>query len=289
MQKLSKHVSIIPTIGVILLIPLCAVPAFSYSVLTHEEIVDLLWTDGIQPNLLARFPALTEEQLREAHAYAYGGSVIQDLGYYPFGNKEFTNLVHYVRSGVFVRELLRQSQNANEYAFAMGALAHYTSDYSGHPAVNRAVAMQYPKLRQKFGDSVTFAQGKTAHVKTEFSFDVLQVAKQRYVSEKFHNFIGFEVSKELLERVFPVVYGRTLDDVLPHLDLTIRTYRYAASQFIPQLTKVAAQMHKDDLPADPGSKPHQLYATISSHSFPDMRHRRKSIVTANNGRRHRRA
>lgn len=240
----------IPVFGVFLLLQLYATPAFSYSVLSHEEIVDLLWADSIQPNLLARFPKLTEAELREAHAYAYGGSVIQDLGYYPFGNKEFTNLVHYVRSGDFVREMLRQSQDANEYAFAMGALAHYTSDFSGHPAVNRAVALQYPKLRKKFGDSVTFAENKSAHLKTEFSFDVLQVAKHRYVSEEFHNFIGFEVSKPLLERVFPVVYGRKLDDVLPRLDLTIRTYRYAASQFIPELTKVAVRMHKNNLPAN---------------------------------------
>ena len=249
----------IPAFGVFLLIQLCAVPAFSYSVLSHEEIVDLLWVDSIQPNLLARFPKLTQAQLQEAHAYAYGGSVIQDLGYYPFGNKEFTNLVHYVRSGDFVREMLRQSQDANEYAFAMGALAHYTSDFSGHPAVNQAVAMQYPKLRKKYGDSVTFAQSKSAHLKTEFSFDVLQVAKHRYVSEEYHNFIGFEVSKPLLERVFQVVYGQKLDDVLPRLDLTIRTYRYAASQFIPELTKVAVRMHKDDLPADSATPAQRLF------------------------------
>ena len=134
--------------------------SFAYSVLTHEEIVDLLWTDEIRPLLLKRYPGLSEDQIKEAHAYAYGGAVIQDLGYYPFGSTEFSNLVHYVRSGDFVRELLLESQDANEYAFALGALSHYASDIAGHPAVNQAVAIEYPKLRAKFGKSVTVCAGQ---------------------------------------------------------------------------------------------------------------------------------
>ena len=146
---------------------------------------------------------LSEDQIKEAHAYAYGGAVIQDLGYYPFGSVEFSNLVHYVRSGDFVRELLLESQDVNEYAFALGALSHYASDIAGHPAVNQAVAIEYPKLRAKYGKSVRYAQDKTAHLKTEFGFDMVQVAKNRYASEQYHDFIGFKVSKSLLERVFP--------------------------------------------------------------------------------------
>jgi Zinc dependent phospholipase C len=159
--------------------------ASAYSVLTHEEIVDLLWTDQIQPLLLKQYPGLSEDQLKEAHAYAYGGAVIQDLGYYPFGSREFSNLVHYVRSGDFVRELLLESQDVNEYAFALGALSHYAADIVGHPAVNEAVAIEYPKLRAKFGESVRYAQDKTAHLKTEFGFDTVQVAKNRYASQQY--------------------------------------------------------------------------------------------------------
>ena len=221
--------------------------AFAYSVLTHEEIVDLLWTDAIRPLLLKRFPELTQDQITEAHAYAYGGAVIQDLGYYPFGSREFSDLVHYVRSGDFVRELVLESQDANEYAFALGALAHYSSDIAGHPAVNRAVAMQYPKLRARFGNSVKYAQDKTAHLKTEFGFDMVQVAKNRYASQQYHDFIGFKVSKSLLERVFPVVYGVELKDVLPREDLAIGSYRFSVSRMIPAMTKVALQTHKKDL------------------------------------------
>lgn len=226
---------------------LWSAPAFSYSVLSHEEIVDLLWANEIRPILLKRFPTLTEDALRESRAYAYGGAVIQDLGYYPFGSREFSNLVHYVRSGDFVLQLLKESKDANEYAFALGALAHYTADLTGHPTVNHAVAILNPKLKAKFGDSITFAQNKTAHVRTEFGFDVVQVAKHRYASQQYHDFIGFKVSKELLERVFPVVYGRTLDDVLPRLDLAVGSYRYAVSKLIPELTIVALKTHKDEI------------------------------------------
>jgi hypothetical protein len=233
--------------ALVLVVLACGGALSAYSVLTHEEIVDLLWTDKIQPLLLARYPGLSEDQLREAHAYAYGGAVIQDLGYYPFGNKEFSNLVHYVRSGDFVRELLLQSQDVNEYAFALGALSHYAADIAGHPAVNQAVAIEYPKLRAKFGKSVRYAQDKTAHLKIEFGFDTVQVAKNRYASEQYHDFIGFQVSKSLLERVFPVVYGVELKDVLTHEDLAVGSYRFAVSRLIPQMTQVALQTHKKDL------------------------------------------
>ncbi len=234
-------------VTLLLVVVMCRGASFAYSVLTHEEIVDLLWTDEIRPLLLKRYPGLSEDQIREAHAYAYGGAVIQDLGYYPFGSREFSNLVHYVRSGDFVRELLLESQDANEYAFALGALSHYASDIAGHPAVNHSVAMQYPKLRAKFGQSVRYAQDKTAHLKVEFGFDTVQVAKNRYASQQYHDFIGFQVSKPLLERAFPVVYGVELKDVLTHEDLAVGSYRFAVSQLIPQMTRVALQTHKKDL------------------------------------------
>lgn len=220
---------------------------FAYSVLTHEEIVDLAWTSEIRPLLLQRFPDLTEDQIKEAHAYAYGGSVIQDLGYYPFGNKEFSDLVHYVRTGDFVLELIHQSHDADEYAFALGALSHYVADINGHPAVNEAVALRYPKLRAKYGKSVRYAQDRTAHLKTEFGFDTLEVAKNRYASDQYHDFIGFKVELPLLERTFPIIYGLQLKDVLTHEDLAVGSYRFSVSRLIPQMTKVALRTHKKDL------------------------------------------
>jgi hypothetical protein len=230
-----------------LVVLMCSGGLSAYSVLTHEEIVDLVWTDEIQPLLIKRYPGLSEDQLKQAHAYTYGGAVIQDLGYYPFGSKEFSNLVHYVRSGDFVKELLLESQDVNEYAFALGALSHYAADIAGHQAVNEAVAIEYPKLRARFGKSVRFAQAKTAHLKTEFGFDTVQVAKNRYASQQYHDFIGFQVSKPLLERVFPVVYGVQLKDVLTHEDLAVGSYRFAVSRIIPEMTQVALQTHKKDL------------------------------------------
>jgi hypothetical protein len=237
----------IRVVAVFLIMLVCTSGSYAYSVLTHEEIIDLVWTDEIRPLLLKRFPGLTEEQITEAHAYAYGGAVIQDLGYYPFGSTEFSNLVHYVRSGDFVRELLLQSQDANEYAFALGALAHYASDIAGHPAVNRSVSIQYPKLRAKYGNSVRYAEDHTAHLKTEFGFDMVQVAKNRYASQQYHDFIGFQVSKPLLERTFPIVYGVELKDVLTHEDLAIGSYRFAVSRMIPQMTQIALRTHKKDM------------------------------------------
>jgi hypothetical protein len=239
---LAKHI-----VALLLVVVMCSGASFAYSVLTHEEIVDLLWSDEIRPLLLKRYPGLSEDQIKDAHAYAYGGAVIQDLGYYPFGSKDFSNLVHYVRSGDFVRELLLESTDVNEYAFALGALAHYASDIAGHPAVNQSVAVEYPKLRAKFGKSVTYAEDKTAHLKTEFGFDMIQVSKNRYASQQYHDFIGFKVSKPLLERVFPVVYGLQMKDVLAHEDLAIGSYRFSVSRLIPEMTQVALKTHEKDM------------------------------------------
>jgi len=241
---------LVRTVALLLFVLACSGRAFAYSVLTHEEIVDLLWASNIRPLIEHRFPGLTDDQIKEAHAYAYGGSVIQDLGYYPFGSKEFSDLVHYIRSGDFVEEMLRQSQDQKEYAFALGALAHYVSDVDGHPAVNQAVALRYPKLRAKYGRSVSYAQDKSAHLKTEFGFDTLQVAKNRYAPEQYHQFIGFEVSEPLLERTFPIVYGMDLKDVLPHEDLAVGSYRWAISRLIPHMTKVALELHKKQLASE---------------------------------------
>ena len=235
------------SIAILLALVIGCGSSHAYSVLTHEEIIDLLWNDHLRPMILARYPGLTDDQMREAHAYAYGGAVIQDMGYYPFGNKEFSDLVHYARSGDFVLELIRESQNPDEYAFALGALSHYAADMTGHPAVNHAVAITYPKLRAKFGPIVLYAQDKTAHIRTEFGFDMAQVARQRYAPQQYHDFIGFKVSKELLERVFPVVYGVQLKDVLPHEDLAIGSFRYSVSTMIPRMTQVALRTHRKEI------------------------------------------
>ena len=68
-----------------------------------------------------RYPGTTETGLREAHAFAYGGCLIQDLGYYPFGKELFSDLTHYVRSGDFVLALLREARNVNEFALPSGS------------------------------------------------------------------------------------------------------------------------------------------------------------------------
>ena len=224
-----------------------AVSGQSYSVLTHEQIVDLLWKDRIQPLLLKRFPNTSEDDLRKAHAYAYGGCVIQDMGYYPFGNKYFSDLVHYVRSGDFVIALLEDASNLNEYAFALGALAHYAADNSGHPTINRVVAIEFPKLKKKFGNEITYAEDPKSHIRTEFGFDMVQVAKNRYTSDRYHDFVGFEVPKPLLERAFSETYGIKFSDIFISDDLAIGTYRRSISKVIPEMTRVALLSRHDEL------------------------------------------
>src|SRR5580698_4056704 len=219
----------------------------AYSVLTHEEIVDLAWKDSCLPALKKRFPAATDDDLKKAHAFAYGGSLIQDMGYYPFGNKYFSDLTHYVRSGDFVINLLQESSDVDEYAFALGALAHYSADNCGHPTVNEAVGIEFPKLEKKYGKVVTYEDNPKAHIRTEFGFDVTQVAKNRYTSDSYHDFIGFEISKPVLERAFQDTYSVPLSDVIANEDLAFGTFRRAISTVIPEMTRVALVARRQEI------------------------------------------
>ena len=235
----------------LVLVAICLVlparDARAYSVLTHEAIVDAAWDDAIVPVLRARFRPSADELLR-ARAFSYGGCLIQDLGYYPFSSRLFGDLTHYVRSGDFVEALVREARNTEELAFALGALAHYAADNVGHPsAVNLAVPITYPKLRAKFGDRVTYQDHPTAHLRTEFGFDVLQIARGRYLPDAYRDFIGFEVSKPVLERAFSATYGLDLDDVFTNLGLAIGTFRWTVSTTIPEMTKVAWESRYDEI------------------------------------------
>jgi hypothetical protein len=248
-MRSTRHV-VANLVAILLFVFLSAGVGNGYSVLTHEEIVDLLWKDQLRPLLLKRFPQATDDDLKQAHAYAYGGSVVQDMGYYPFGSKYFSDLVHYVRSGDFVAALIQDSSDLNEYAFALGALAHYSADNCGHPTINRVVAITFPKLRRKYGLEVTYVDNPTAHIRTEFGFDMVQVAKNRYTSDNFHDFIGFNISKPLIERAFAETYGLQFHDVVHDEDLAIGTFRRAISKLIPDMTRVALLSRRKEMVQD---------------------------------------
>jgi hypothetical protein len=244
-----KSFSLSVTVFLGLFFGTCGAPnCWGYSVLTHEAIIDAAWKESILPVLLKRFPYATPEQLLQAHAYAYGGAIIQDMGYYPFGNAFFSDLTHYVRSGDFVLALVEESTDLDEYAFALGALAHYAADASGHPiATNHAVAMMYPKLAKKYGPVITYEEQPSAHMKVEFGFDVDQVAEGNYAPKAYHDFIGFEVSKPVLERAFARTYSVDLSSVFVSVDLAIASYRHAVSTVIPRTTKVAWHLKRREI------------------------------------------
>src|SRR5580692_5043630 len=209
-----------PLLLMLMLLVSSASPSYGYSVLSHEAIVDSLWDAPIQKMLLKRFPVATPEELEQAHAYAYGGCILQDMGYYPFSSRFFSDLTHYVRSGDFVVALIRESQDLNEYAFALGALSHSAADNSGHRmATNLAVPILYPDLRRRFGKTVTYWDSPLSHIRTEFGFDVLQVAQGRYAPDRYRAFIGFQVAKPVLERAFQDTYGLEMKDIFASEDL----------------------------------------------------------------------
>ncbi len=255
-------------IGVAALI-VCAPPCGAYSVLTHEAIIDVLWDTNIRVLLLKRFPHATHDELAKAHAYVYGGAIIQDIGYYPHGNKFFSDLAHYFRSGDFIVSLLRNSQSLNEYAFAIGALAHYAADNDGHRlATNVAVPMLYPELKKKYGPVVTYEDNPIAHIKTEFAFDVLQVAKGHYAPESYHNFVGFEVSLPVVERAFKETYGIELKSVISNEQRAANSYRSSVNGLIPKATRVAWNLKQNEIQKDePGITRKKFLYNLSRASY----------------------
>jgi cation transport regulator ChaB len=242
---------------------------YGYAVLAHQALIDATWESHVKPLLKTRYPKATEEELSAAQAYAYGGSIIQDLGYYPHGSAFFSDLTHYVRSGDFVLALLRNAQNVYDYAFALGALSHYATDNKGHRlATNRAVPILYPKLKSRFGDFVTYEDDTLAHVKTEFGFDVLQVAKGQYAPSSYHDFIGFEVSRPLLDQSFQQVYGIELNSVLDDEEKALNSYRRDVSKLIPEATRIAWSLKSKEIKADePGATHRKFLYNLSRSEF----------------------
>jgi hypothetical protein len=232
-------------------------PAGAYSVLTHEQLIDLTWQTSIVPLLKSRYPSLTPEQIEHARAYAYGGCVIQDIGYYPFGDAFFSNLTHYVRSGDFVVNLFRNAGNADELAFAIGALSHYIGDSVGHAtATNLAVPVEFPKLEARYGSHVTYAEGEHQHVQTEFAFDINEIAHQHLAPIAYLRHVGLQVPTRQLALAFYQTYGIRDDftDTRRHR-INVGGYRFAVHHFIPRIAYAVNLLHRHDEPADPTNDP----------------------------------
>ncbi len=241
--------------------PICAIlcvallliphPLSAYSVQTHEQLIDLSWKNTIRPFLLHRFPHATEAELERAHAYAYGGCAIQDLGYYPFSNQFFSDLTHYVRSGDFVRALFDRAKNPDELAFAIGALSHYVGDSVGHPiAVNPSVAVEFPGLAKRYGPSVTYNEDPHAHVRTEFAFDINEISKRRMAPSAYLRHVGLMVPGSLLADAFFETYGLDFGRVLGERRAVVRSYRFAVRSFLPRIAYAETVLHRKGFPPD---------------------------------------
>ncbi len=228
-------------------------PAGAYSLLTHEQLIDLTWQSSIVPLLRSRYPGITAEQLEEARSYAYGGCVIQDIGYYPFGDPFASDLTHYVRSGDFIVHLFRDAKDANQLAFAVGALSHYIGDNIGHSmAVNRAVPVEFPKLGAKYGPVVAYAQDKHAHVQTEFAFDINEISHHRFAPVHYLRHVGLNVPTQQLAAAYYETYGLSEDFSKARTSrINVRGFRFAVRSFIPRIAYAITLLHRSHMPADP--------------------------------------
>jgi hypothetical protein len=246
---------------------LLASDSTAYSFLTHEELIDLAWNDSIRPLLLAKFPKSTEAELVVAHSFAYGGSAVQDMGYYPFGKVFFSELTHYVRSGDFVARLLSDARTLNEYAFAIGALSHYLGDSIGHSeAVNPATALAFPKLKDKYGDSVTYGESPHSHIRTEFAFDVKELSDRAFAPAAYLERVGFRVPRKFLRDVFIATYGIDIAEVLGKARPDLKSYRTSVRSFIPAFAEAEVVLHKKQFLPPPDTKAYHIFAERVAHT-----------------------
>ena len=253
---------------------LLASDSTAYSVLTHEELIDLAWNDSIRPLLLAKFPKSTDAELVVAHSFAYGGSAVQDMGYYPFGKVFFSELTHYVRSGDFVVRLLSDARTLNEYAFAIGALSHYLGDSIGHSeAVNRATALGFPKLRDKYGESVTYGESPHSHIRTEFAFDVKELSDRAFAPAAYMERVGFRVPRKFLRDVFIATYGIDIAEVLGRARPDLKSYRTSVRSFIPAFAEAEVVLHKKQFLPPPDTEAYRIFAERVAHTNYERRWR----------------
>jgi hypothetical protein len=264
-----RHLPLFKRIVAVFFVLCTAGTSCAYSILTHEALIDVNWDKVLLPLLKQKYPGSTEQELKEAHAYAYGGAVVPDMGYFPRGSRLFTNLIHYVRSGDFTLALLQDAKNLNEYAFALGVLCHYNADKYGHSiGINPGVPITYPKVKKKLGDTATYGEDPVAHVRMEFSFDVLQTARGNYARDTYHDFIGFKVARPLLERSFSRIYGINVNDLFNNLGRTIGTFRWVVKDLFPVITRAAWASQKGDIrKATPGATGRKFIYTMHRKNY----------------------
>jgi hypothetical protein len=262
MSKLARRLRLcVCGVTAMLAMTLCAANARAYSVLTHQELIDLAWNDSIRPFLLARFPGATDAQMRDAHAYAYGGSAVQDMGYYPFGKKFFSNLTHYVRTGDFISCLFRNARTIEEYAFAIGALSHYLGDSIGHSeAIDPATAVAFPDLNRKYGPSVTYGESPHGHIRTEFAFDIDELSDAAFAPPAYFRFIGFKVPRKFLEQAFADTYGFDIHEVVGRARPALRSYRSSVRTFISAIAEAEVVLHRHQFLPHPDDEAHRMFA-----------------------------
>jgi hypothetical protein len=261
-------------IALLLAAILLASDSTAYSVLTHEELIDLAWNDSIRPLLLAKFPKSSDAELVVAHSFAYGGSAVQDMGYYPFGKVFFSELTHYVRSGDFVVRLLSDARTLNEYAFAIGALSHYLGDSIGHSeAVNPATALAFPKLKDKYGESVTYGESPHSHIRMEFAFDVKELSDRAFAPSAYLERVGFRVPRKFLRDVFIATYGIDIAEVLGRARPDLKSYRTSVRTFIPAFAEAEVVLHKKQFLPPPDTKAYRIFAERVAHTNYERRWR----------------
>jgi Zinc dependent phospholipase C len=266
MVRLYKH-SLMRVLIVVFLFAYNTLPCNAFSVLTHEAIVDANWDQVLLPLLKQKYPRASAEELKEAHAYVYGGALAPDMGYYPLSCKLFTDLIHYVRSGDFIESLFSNAQNLNDYAFAAGVLCHYYADVYGHSeGINVSVPLLFRAMRKRYGDTVTYAENHLSHIRTEFSFDVLQTARGNYASTAYHDFIGFQIPKPLLKKAFLQTYGLDIDELFGNFEKATARFRWGVVNLLPFVTKAAWATKRSDI--------RKLQPTATGRNFIYRMHRR---------------
>jgi hypothetical protein len=84
----------------------------------------------------------------------------------------------------------------------------------------------------------------------------------------YRAFIGFDVAKPLLERVFLATYGIEMKKVFLKEDLAFASYRHAISETIPQITRIAWRDKREEIEKlNPGAAEERFVFNLSREEF----------------------
>lgn len=134
------------------------------NIATHLLLAGRVLRRWAAPGADAPFP-LHDARARGAFLH---GALSPDAGYFPRGDRLFSELAHLARTGDLARALVEEAHTSAQRAHAWGWLTHLLGDLAIHPLVNAAHGERVHGSRAR---PVTSTDDEAGHMRLEYGLD----------------------------------------------------------------------------------------------------------------------